>query len=86
MYTYSDSQNYLSRPLLQWRKRGEKLKKFIRVEQASEHKKINFAQCKIKNFTAKFTKIQMSNISQNYLYTFKNQREVREIHRKENWK
>ncbi len=34
--TYSDSQNYvyssiffLSRPLLQWKKRGEKLEKFV---------------------------------------------------------
>ncbi len=58
--TYSDSQNYayggkfgkffLSRPLLQWKKRGKSLEKFIRVERASEHKKINFARCKIKNF------------------------------------
>ncbi len=55
--TYSDSQNYvysgkffLSRPLLQWKKRGKNLENFIRVEQASEHKKINFARCKIKNF------------------------------------
>ncbi len=54
---YSDSQNYvysgkffLSRPLLQCEKRGGNLEKFIRVEQAIEHKKINFAQCKIKNF------------------------------------
>ncbi len=55
--TYSDSQNYvyggkflLSRSLLQWKKRGKNLEKFIRVEQASERKKINFARCKIKNF------------------------------------
>ncbi len=54
---YSDSQNYvysgkffLSWPLLHWKKRGKNLEKFIRVEQASEHKKINLAQCKIKNF------------------------------------
>ncbi len=54
---YSDSLNYvysgkffLSWPLLQWKKRGENLEKFIRLEQASEHKKINFAQCKIKDF------------------------------------
>ncbi len=54
--TYSDSQNYvysgkffLSRSLLRWKKRGEILEKFIRVEQASEHKKINFARCKIKS-------------------------------------
>ncbi len=31
-------------------KKVTNLEKFIRVEQASEHKKINFAQCKIKNF------------------------------------
>ncbi len=31
-------------------KKGENLEKFIRIEQASEPKKINFAQCKIKNF------------------------------------
>ncbi len=65
------------------------LEKFIRVEQASEHKKIDFAQCKIKKTsknTAKFTKIRASNISQNYVYTFKNQREMREIHRNEKWK
>ncbi len=68
---YSDSQNYvysgqffLSQPLLQWKKRGENLEKFIRVEQASEHKKIKFAQCKIRTSknTAKFTKIRTSNI------------------------
>ncbi len=66
-------------------KKGEK---FICVERASEHKKINFAQCKIKNSknTPKFTKIQTSNISQNYVYTFKNEREVREIHRNEKGK
>ncbi len=47
---YSDSQNYvysreffLSRPLLQGEKMGKNLEKFIQVEQASEHKKINFA-------------------------------------------
>ncbi len=57
IHMYSDSQNYgyrgklfLSRPLLQWKKRVGNLEKFIRVEQVSEHKKINFAQCKIKNF------------------------------------
>ncbi len=56
-HRYSDSQNYvysnkffLSRPFLQWKKRGKNLEKFIGVEQASEHKKINFVQCKIKNF------------------------------------
>ncbi len=54
---YSDAQNYvysgkffLSQPLLQWKKWGKNLEMVIRVEQASEHKKINFAQCKIKNF------------------------------------
>ncbi len=31
-------------------KKGGNLEKFIWVEQASEHKKINFAQCKVKNF------------------------------------
>ncbi len=31
-------------------KKGGNLEKFIRVEQASEHKKINFAQCKVNNF------------------------------------
>ncbi len=53
---YSDSQNYvysgkffLSRPLLQWKKRMKNLEKFIRVEQASEHKKVNFAPCKVKS-------------------------------------
>ncbi len=40
---------FLSRPLLQWKKMGKILEKFIRVEQASEYKKINFVQCKIKN-------------------------------------
>ncbi len=48
---YGDSQNsgkfFLFRPLLQWEKN---LEKFMRVERASKHKKINFAQCKIKNF------------------------------------
>ncbi len=57
MKIYSDSQNhvysskfFLSQPLLQWKKGAGNLEKFIRVEQASEHKKNNFAQCKIKNF------------------------------------
>ncbi len=47
--TNNDLQNYvysgkffLSRPLLQWKKRGKNLEKFIGVEQASEHKKINW--------------------------------------------
>ncbi len=61
---------------------AENLEKFVRVEQPSEHKKINFAQCKMKN-TTKFIKIRTSTISQNYVYTHKNQREVREIHRNE---
>ncbi len=47
---YSDSLNYvysdkffLSRPLAV-EKKGGNLEKFIRVEQSSEHKKINFAR------------------------------------------
>ncbi len=37
---------------LSWsgKKGGGNLEKFIRVEQASEHKKINFTRCKVKNF------------------------------------
>ncbi len=37
-------------PSLAVEKKGGILEKFIWVVQASERKKINFAQCKVKNF------------------------------------
>ncbi len=79
---------FLSRPLLQWKKRGKNWKNVFELNKQVNIRKstlLNVKQKTSKN-TAKFSKIRTNNVSQNYVYTFKNQREIREVHRNEKWK